>query len=106
MLPYTIPADHKIIDGPTVHASRSLKVPLTGIVDEIPPVLDHQASTPCAWHVVFSSSILHSEHRLFVEQTPRSAYGLILSFQRGRRCSQLLNPEEFRRAQLDLACSI
>lgn len=48
MWPQTIRQDHRIIDSPTIHASRSLELPLLDLVDEIPPVLGQEPSTACA----------------------------------------------------------
>lgn len=65
---YTIREDHRIIDRSTVHASRSLELDLADIVDEIPPVLDHQPTTSGARHIVFSSSIRAGDGELAHER--------------------------------------
>ena len=63
----TIPADHGIVDGPTVHTSHTSHTPellLTEIIDEPPPVLVHQKPTAsCTRHVSSCSALVESRGR-------------------------------------------
>ncbi len=73
----TIPENHGIVDGPTVHTSHTTHTPellLTEIVDETPPVLGHLKPTAsCTGHKSFYSALFEAVDAVHMsgdDQTP------------------------------------